>query len=98
MGVTKQANGKYRARYTLHGERYNVGVFDTELKAKRALSKHRKDNDFTAIWSEKNALGGFEDIPVRKNRKFTVRKPSLIDKIKVKVAKGRTWLKEQLDR
>lgn len=95
MGITKE-RGKFRARINDHGKRINVGLFDTERKAKLALTRWKKKNDFTELWSEKNALGGFEDILPRKNRK--IRKANLYDKSKITIQKGKTWLKERLGR
>ena len=43
MGVTKE--GKlYRARISKDGVRHNLGSFDTELKATRALNKFKREN------------------------------------------------------
>lgn len=107
MGVTKQANGKFRARYSLNGERNNVGVFDTELKAKRALNKHRKEHDFSDIWKEKNNSNGnlLDDYPLKfeepkptKPFKLNPSRPTILSRVKPYIAKGKLWLKEQLDR
>lgn len=50
MGVTKVGN-RFRARYTVNGKRYNVGVFDTKIQAERALENHKMagDTPFLAI-------------------------------------------------
>lgn len=44
MGVTKVAPQKFRARYTVNGITYNVGVFKTEKEASKALAQHQWDN------------------------------------------------------
>lgn len=43
MGVTVERN-KFRVRVSKDGERHNIGLFDTELKAKRALNKWKREN------------------------------------------------------
>lgn len=105
MGVTKEKNGKFRARYSLNGERHNVGIFDTELKAKRAITKHRKDHDFSDIWKDKNNTGNLlDDYPLKfeeqkptKPFQLNPSRPSIMTRIKGTIAKGNEWLKRQLD-
>lgn len=65
MGVTKE-HGKFRARITHMGTRYHVGTFDTELKAKRAITRTKKklveqDDFFIKSDLSKHKLG-FEDV------------------------------------
>lgn len=43
MGVTAERN-KFRVRVSKDGVRHNVGLFDTEMKAKRALNKFNREN------------------------------------------------------
>lgn len=43
MGVTLERN-KFRVRVSKDGERHNIGLFDTELKAKRAFNKWKREN------------------------------------------------------
>lgn len=96
MSISKE-RGKYRARVSENGERLSLGMFNTRKKAKRAISKFKNDNvkNDNALhleaWKPRNALGDFEDIPVRKNRKYVMRKPSLLDKVK-------TWFNENTNR
>lgn len=44
MGVTKLADRRYRARYSLNGKRFNVGTFKTAKEAHAALGAHYWDN------------------------------------------------------
>lgn len=105
MGVTVTKSGKYRARYSSNGERHNIGVFDTELKAKRAISKHRKDHDFSDIWKDKNNTGNLlEEYPLEfehqkptKPFQLNPSRPSIMTRIKATTVKGKEWLKKQLD-
>jgi hypothetical protein len=91
MSISKE-RGKYRARVSENGERFSLGIFNTRKKAKRAISKFKNDNALhLEAWKPRNALGDFEDIPVRKNRKYVMRKPSLLDKV-------RTWFNENTNR
>ena len=79
MGVTR-GSGRYRARYTFRGVRYNVGSYATEDEAWIAMGKHKWEN---------NAIPSFEwerppDSIYRLNRP----KPTLIQRVK-------KWLKER---
>lgn len=98
MGVT-QERGKFRARYSFMGERINLGYFDTELKAKRAISKDRKEKqeayDFMQPMS--HDPNDFLETEVEKDKKIYPPKPSLKDRIKTTYGKAKTWLNAQLD-
>lgn len=79
MGVTKE-NGKYRARYTFRGVRYNVGSYDTKMDAELALARHQWEN---------SRIPQFEWQQVKSNhRYYTVLKPSLYQRVK-------NWLKRK---
>lgn len=41
MGVTQVGNRKFRARYSEHGIRYNVGTFSTYQEAEEAIKGHK---------------------------------------------------------
>lgn len=43
MGVTKEGNN-FRVRISKDGVRHNLGSFKSELSAKRALNKWKRDN------------------------------------------------------
>lgn len=100
MGVTKEKNGKFRARYTFMGERHNVGMFDTELKAKRAITKHKKNQQelYDFLKPMEHNPNDFIESPIDTSKPITPPKPSIMDRIKSGIEKGRTWLKDQLDR
>ena len=51
MGVTKVANRRFRARYSEHGIRYNVGTYNTYREAEEAIKSHkaRGNQDYTEI-------------------------------------------------
>lgn len=99
MGVT-QERGKFRARYSFMGERINLGYFDTELKAKRAITKDRKEKqeayDFMKPMS--HDPDNFLETPVDPDKKIYPPKPSIMDRIKAKIEGGKKWLNEQLDK
>lgn len=38
-GITKRANGQFRARYTANGKRVHLGYFKTEREAANAISQ-----------------------------------------------------------
>lgn len=73
MGVTRE-NGKYRARYTFRGTRYNVGSFDTRGEAELALHQHQWENSKMPSFE-------WEQTPEPAN-KLNKRKPTLFERVK----------------
>lgn len=53
MGVTRLGNRRFRARYSLHGKRYNVGTFKTKKEAHSALGEH--------YWNNPELMRGYQD-------------------------------------
>ena len=41
-GVTKQADGRFRARCTISGKRVNLGYFKTEREASNAIANYKE--------------------------------------------------------
>ncbi len=90
-GITyEKSRNRYRARITHEGSLIDLGRFDTELKAKRAVSKKRKE---LALWFKPMTAEelvsdfrlGFEEEKVKQPR---ITKPSLFDKLSL-------WLKQR---
>lgn len=91
MGVTYE-NGKYRARVSIGGgKRRSLGRYDTKLKAQRAISRYKSEQDSEKVKEAEmqdhldnlsldkdpsiKSFYGIEDEPV-------LYKPSLWDRIK----------------
>lgn len=88
MGVSVE-KGKYRARVYHKGKRYTVGMYDTELKAKRAVNRFKRklveqDDFFIKDSSLSDYKLSFEDIP-RKNR---LTRLGIVDRLSAKL---REW-------
>lgn len=75
MGVTKTANGKWRARYTANGVRHNVGRFPTKKQAEEALVAHKWDNGGYLEYeqTERSAPLSQRDSLIERFRKWLVR-------------------------
>ena len=111
MSITLEKNGKYRARVSIgNGKRKSLGRFDTELKAKRAVNKWRKEqaleqekhDEFGESWAEKNkSLEDFhlefEEREPKRPFQLNPSTPSIMTRIKGLLARGNEWLKRQLD-
>ena len=78
MGVTRE-NGRYRARYSFRGVRYNVGSYSTKGEAERELARHQWENSRMPSyeWEKVDSID-------RLNRPT----PTLIQRVK-------KWLKER---
>lgn len=74
MGVTLEEN-RYRVRVSKEGKRINLGSFDTELKAKRALNKWKRDQEMPFLPEADDPTTDFLGKPLQT-------KPSMIERVK----------------
>ena len=83
-GITYEpSRNKWRARFRHEGKQIDLGRFDTELKAKRAVSKKRKEFDV-------------QDVLLDFQKGFDMTEPlKLSTKGKQHFAKILTWLKDR---
>lgn len=85
MGVTRLGNRRFRARYSLHGKRYNVGTFKTKKEAHSALGEHYWNNpNLMGLEDGKgNIISIGEDHGKRAGDKIALKKP-LKERVKAK--------------
>lgn len=92
MGVTKE-NGKFRARVNDAGKRVSLGMYDTERKAKLAITRWKKQHDFSDVWVKKN--NGLDDFKMdfeemKPKKTITLHKPAFIDRLTAKIKEWRS--------
>ena len=95
MGISVE-KGKFRARYWHKGKNHSVGMFDTELKAKRAITRYKKKLEDEAFdiyredWRQEFDLLEERRTPTEKARDIARTSKSRITSIADKI---RTWRK-----
>lgn len=87
MGVTKEGKN-YRVRVSKDGTRHNLGSFDTELKATRALNKWKRehtDKPVQELYVIPDEERGKDYIG-----RHTPKKPTFIERLKNAFSSNRT--------
>ena len=95
MGVTKVGHRKYRARYSLHGKRYNVGTFKTKKEASLALGEHYWNNDNLMALEDNGKYIPLATDPKVVNNSIRIAKPTFKERVISKWQSFRKSLEER---
>lgn len=86
MGVHyDKTRNKYRVTVVEHGKRRYIGQFDTKRKGQNALAKYREELEKLNTINLHSVDVPYMDLPMKKPV-FNPAKPSLMSRIKAKIA------------